>query len=73
MHVTSKSQYKIIKKARSVVGKRQDRFDTYYKGRLTNKLTDIFHDDTDPLKADFDNRIIERIGRLRVPRARTTT
>ena len=56
---------KIIKKAESVVGKRQDRFDTYYQGRLTNKLTDILHDDTPPLKADFDNRIIERSGRFR--------
>ena len=45
---------KIIKKAESVVGKRQDRFDTYHQGRLTNKLTDILHDDTHPLKADFD-------------------
>ena len=36
---------KIIKKAESIVGKRQNRFDTYYLGRLTNKLTDILHDD----------------------------
>ena len=28
---------KIVKKAESVIGKRQDRFDTYYQGRLTNK------------------------------------
>ena len=62
---------KIIKAA-SIVGKRQDRFDTYYQGRLTNKLTDILHDDTCPLKADFDNRIIERSGQFRVPTARMT-
>ena len=64
--------YKIIKKAESVIGKIQNRFDTYYQGRLTNKLTYILHDDTHPLKAVFDNRIIERSGQFRVPRARTT-
>ena len=63
---------KIIRKAESVVGKRQNRFDTYYQGRLTNKLTTILHDDTHPQKVDFDNRIIERSRRLRVLRARTT-
>ena len=32
---------KIIKKAQSVIGKRQDKFDTHYQRWLTNKLTDI--------------------------------
>jgi len=53
---------KIIKTAESVIGKRQNKFDTYYQKRLTNKLTDSLLDDTHPLKTDFDNKIIPRNG-----------
>ena len=52
---------KIIRKAETFVEKRQDRFDTYYQGRLTNKLTDILHDDTHPLKADLDCFLTESL------------
>ena len=43
---------KIIKKAESVIGKRQDKFDKNYQRRLTNKRTDVLLDDTHPLKTD---------------------
>ena len=49
----------------------REQFVTYYQRRLTNKLTDVLHDATHPLKTDFDNKIIQRSGRLRVPRTRT--
>ena len=54
------------------IGKRQDKIDTNYQRRLTNKLTDVLHDDTFRLKTDFDNSIIQRSRRLRMPRNRTT-
>ena len=58
--------YKII------IGKRHDKIDTNYQRRLTNKLTDVLHDDKFRLKTDFDNKIIQCSGRLRMPRIRTT-
>ncbi len=62
---------KIIKKAGSVVGRTQDNLDVLYERRLTKKLTDILHDQTHPLRQEFDSRIIERSGRMRVPKTRT--
>ena len=47
---------RIIKKAESVIGKRPC------------TLTYILHDDTHPLKTDFDNKIIQRSRRFIVPR-----
>jgi len=52
----------IIKKAESVIGKRQNKFYTHYQRRLTNKLTDLLLDDIHPLKTDFDNKTIQRSG-----------
>jgi len=57
----------IVQKAESVIGMRQNKFDTHYQRQLTNNLTDVLHDDTHPLKMDFDNNIIQRSGHFRVP------
>ena len=63
---------KVIKKAGGVVGKRQEDMDTLYTRRTRNKLKDIMTDETHPLRPDYDNRLIERSGRFRVPKARTS-
>ena len=55
-----------------IIGKRQDKIETNYQRRLTNKLTNVLHDDTFRLKTNFDNKIIQCSGRLRMPRIRTT-
>ncbi len=62
---------KIIKKAGGVVGRTQDGFDILYHRRTTNKLNSIMSDASHPMRKEFDGRIIQRSGRMRVPRART--
>ena len=61
----------IIKKAKSGIGKRENKFDTNYQRRLKNKLIDVLYDDTYPLKTDFVNTIIQISGHFRVPMFRT--
>ena len=63
---------KNIKKASGVVGGKQDDIVTMYERLVTNKLTSVLDDDTHPLRPEFDSRLIERSGRFRVPKARTT-
>ena len=63
---------KIIRKASSVVGKTQDSLDTLYDRRVTKNLQDIMDDPTHPLRQEFDGQLIQRSGRMRVPKARTT-
>ena len=52
----------------------QDMFHPYYQRRL-QKLTDVLHDKTHPLKMDFNDRFIQSSGRrniIRVPLTKTT-
>ena len=63
---------KIVKKAGSVVGKKQESIDSICQKRLTDRLTSILADETHPLKPEFDSRLIDRSGRLRAPVARTS-
>ena len=63
---------KVVKRGGGVVGKRQDAMDELYTRRTTNKLKTILSDETHPLKQEYDWRMIERSGRYRVPKARTT-
>ena len=63
---------KNIKKASGVVGRRQDDVETMYNRLVTSKLTGILADDAHPLRPEFDSRHIDRSGRFRVPKVRTT-
>ena len=62
---------KTIKKATHVTGHRQDTLDTVYHKQLTDNTKNILKDSTHPLVGQFDNRRIERSGRLRLPMTRT--
>ena len=64
---------KIIRKASGVVGRTQDNLDTLYDRRVSNKLNDVLHDITHPLRQELyiDSRLIVCSGRMRVPEART--
>ena len=46
---------KIIRKASGVVGRTRDNLDTLYDRPVTNKLNDILHDITHPLRKESDN------------------
>ena len=58
---------KLIKRASSIVGRKQDDFMRLYDRRVVVKLSDILSDDTHPLRGEFDSRHIERSGRYRLP------
>ena len=62
---------KVIKKTEKVTGGHHDSFDILYHIRLTNKTARILSDDSHPLWTEFNDRRIDRSGRLRVPTART--
>ena len=62
---------KIIRKAGTVVGEKQEDLTSLCKKYTLNKLTDILNDKTHPLHDEFHNRQIERSGSLRVPKSRT--
>ena len=60
---------KVIAKAAShsaVVGRTQDGLDTLHDRRVTNKRKDILDDPTHPLRQEFDGRLIQGSGRMRV-------
>ena len=63
---------KVIRKASGVVGRVQDNLDILHDRRMTQKLNDILDDATHPLRLEFDDRLIQRSGRMRVPKARTS-
>ena len=63
---------KITRKPSAVLGRTQDALHALYDRLVTNKLMDILDDPTRPLRHEFDERLIQRSGRMRVPRARTT-
>ena len=50
---------------------RQDSFDMLLDERMAHKLNDMVSDVSHALKQEFDDRRIQRSGRLRVPKART--
>ena len=62
---------RLIRKAGRVIGRNQDTLTDAYNDRLYKKVTNIFDDDTHPLRQEFDRLLIERSGRLRTPKART--
>ena len=53
---------KIIRKAGGVIDRQRETFDSVYHGRLLK----ILSDDTHPMRPEFDSRLIDRSGRLRV-------
>ena len=63
---------KTIKKAGGVVGRRQKSFEDMHEDRVAKKVASITKDDSHPLCHEFDSRVIERSGRLRAPKTRTT-
>ena len=63
---------KLIKKAGGVVGRSQDCIGQTYHRRVMDKLSGILQDDTHPLRSTFGGRVIERSGRMRTLKARTT-
>ena len=62
---------RLIRKAGRVIGRNQDTLTDAYNDRLYKKVTNIFDDDTHPLRQEFDRLLIERSGRLRTPKVRT--
>ena len=63
---------KIIKKAGGVVGRKQDDIQTIYKRQVVRKMKAILADRDHPLYSEFDSRLIERSGRFRVVKTKTT-
>ena len=63
---------KIIKKAGGVVGRKQDDIQTIYLRLVMKKVTNILDDIEHPLFIEFDSRVIERSGRFRAPKTKTT-
>ena len=63
---------RIIRKAGRVIGERQDTITDLYNDRLVRKLKGIFDDDKHPLRQEFNKLVIQRSGRLRTPKIRTT-
>ena len=57
---------KTIRKAGEVIGRQQETFDSVCHRRLTDRLNKNLSDDTHPLRPEFDSRLIDRSGRLRV-------
>ena len=58
-----------MRKASGVAGRVQDSLDR----QMTQKLNDVLDDATQPLRLDFEDRLIQRSGRMRVPKARTAS
>ena len=63
---------KIIKEAGGVVGGKQDNIQTIYKRQVVKKMKAILTDRDHPLYTEFDSRLIERSGRFRVVKTKTT-
>ena len=55
-----------------VTGRQQETLDSLYHRRLTHRLNKILSDDTHPLRPEFDSRLIDGSGRLRVPFTKAT-
>ena len=60
-------QDKTIRKAGSATGRQQETFDSFCHRRLTDRLKMILADHTHSLRPEFDSRLIDKSGRLRVP------
>ena len=54
-----------------MTGRHHDSFNILYHSRLTDKTSRILGDDSHPLWTEFNDRRIDRSGKLRVPTART--
>ena len=62
---------RVIRKAGRVVGRDQDNIQTITNKRVKKKLACIMTDDTHPLRPDFDDTLIARSGRFRLPLLKT--
>ena len=63
---------KIVKKAGGVVGRKQEDIQTTYGKLVTKKTKSILADKEHPLFTEFDSRLVERSGRLRAVKTKTT-
>jgi len=62
---------RVIKKASTLIGISQDSLKDMTDKKVYNKLTNIFKDESHPLRQEFDNLVIARSGRLRLPKVNT--
>ena len=60
-----------IRRAGKVVGEVQDDLNTLLKKETHRKTRQILDDETHPLRYEYDDRLIERSGRHRVPQCKT--
>ena len=61
-----------FRRAGRIVGKEQETMTELTEKRITHKLRTILRDETHPLRPELDSMKIERTGRLRLPRVKTT-
>ena len=61
----------MTRKAGGVIRKTQDSIETMYHKRTTNKLLDILQHNSQPLRPEFDSKLIKGSGRSRAPKSRT--
>ena len=61
-----------FRRAGRIVGKEQETMTELTEKRITHKLGTILRDETHPLRPELDSMKIERTGRLRLPRVKTT-
>ena len=63
---------RIFRRAGRIVGSEQQTMTELTEKRMTQKLQAILNDETHPLREEFDSMIIQRTGRLRLPKVKTT-
>ena len=63
---------RIFRRAGRIVGKEQQTMTELTEKRMTQKLKAILNDETHPLRQEFDNMTIQRTGRLRLPKVKTS-
>ena len=62
---------RIIQKASYLIGIPQESLKDMVERKVFKKLTNIFNDESHPLRQEFDSLIIARSGRLRLPKVNT--
>ena len=63
---------RIFRRAGRIVGSEQQTMTELTEKRMTQKLQAILNDETHPFREEFDSMIIQRTGRLRLPKVKTT-
>ena len=64
---------RIIQKASYLIGIHQESLKDMVDRKVYTKLTNLFNDESHPLRQEFDSLIIARSGRLRLPKFNTET